>query len=102
MVIEKMEEHRFSEKGLYTHYRNILQSLMFAMIDDFEKLEPVETYEEYLKRQNKYEMVGRSNRESKREVDRIVAEFNNDLPRIKEQKDVDAVKKFIEKTQSFL
>ena len=98
--------HEFSESGISSDVFNVwTPSSMLATMGDFTELKPIRHYGEYFTDQDAmYRAKGkpglfdavmqRSNPEAVAVFDRLVDEFNADLPRIKQEGDNEAVQAF--------
>ena len=101
----------FTETGLCTDVMNAwTPNPVYSSMDLFNRLKPVKRYEEYFKEQGlKFEARGHfglfstvmqmSNPEAVSAFDRLVDEFNSDLPRIEADRDNTAVQEFLSRAQ---
>ncbi|HNU96372.1 MAG TPA: hypothetical protein PKH95_03105 [Candidatus Magasanikbacteria bacterium] len=68
----------------------------------FEEMKPIQTYEEYFSGEGKNPnilpyVLKLSDAKAIEDLNKLVIDFNNDLNRIKEEKDMEAVKEFLDK-----
>lgn len=96
----------FNERGITGDSLNAwMPNSMRGDLRNFDELAPVEHYGEYFQRKDQqYTEAGKpglfqgimekSNPEGVAEFDKLVDEFNVDLPRIKEERDGEAVQEF--------
>lgn len=96
----------FTRRGITDDAFNAwLPDSMLAMMGNFDEVVPVRHYEEYLQyKDEQYKQAGKpglyegvmakSNPDGIAEFDQLVDEFNADLPKIKEQRDNEAVQAF--------
>ncbi len=68
----------------------------------FEEMKPIQTYEEYFSGEGKNPnilpyVLKLSDAKAVEDLNKLVIDFNNDLDRIKEKKDMGAVKEFLDK-----
>lgn len=68
---------------------------IYSQLGNFEKMKVVKTYKEYF--ENSPYVLELSDKETVKKIDELVSEFNSDLDRIKEEKDIEAVKDFLDK-----
>lgn len=68
----------------------------------FEEMKPIQTYEEYFSGEGKNPnilpyVLKLSDAKAIEDLNKLVIDFNSDLDRIKEEKDIEAVKEFLDK-----
>ena len=106
--VEEIVKKGFSaeKRRLNVDYFNAFVSLKYwSATSEFEKMQPLETYEEYF---NKYypnvfvDVMDLSNLEIVIIINRLVNTFNSDLERIKKEKDSKAVKGFLLEIDYFM
>ena len=105
---ERITSEFRSNKGLLLDYANVLymRFLSFDKDDfDFNRIEPIENYEEYLKRRHDlfYDYIlSLTDPTALIKLDQIVAKFNADIPRIKQEHDKTAIRVFEETVTKML